>query len=167
MKYCFGCMERYEDTLNTCPFCGYAEGTVSDNALHLRPGTILQERYIVGKVIGYGGFGVTYIGWDAVLETKIAIKEYLPSDFATRVLGHTQLTVFSDNKNKQFNDGMKKFINEAKKLAKFHSTPGIVKIFDSFEANNTAYIVMELLQGETLAEKLKREKRYPKMMPSK
>lgn len=161
MKYCFGCMERYEDTLNTCPFCGYAEGTVSDNALHLRPGTILQERYIVGKVIGYGGFGVTYIGWDAVLETKIAIKEYLPSDFATRVLGHTQLTVFSDNKNKQFNDGMKKFINEAKKLAKFHSTPGIVKIFDSFEANNTAYIVMELLQGETLAEKLKREKKIP------
>ena len=159
MKRCLSCMTEYADNLTTCPQCGYAEGTVAENALHMSPGSILADRYIVGKVIGFGGFGVTYIGWDALLETKIAIKEYLPSEFSTRVVGQTQVTVFSGDKQEQFTDGMKKFIDEAKKLAKFHSTPGIVKIFDSFEANNTAYIIMELLEGETLAEKLKREKK--------
>ena len=161
MKTCLGCMTQYDDKLNICPECGYKEGTEPDNALHIKPGTILADRYIVGKVIGFGGFGVTYIGWDALLETKVAIKEYLPSEFSTRVVGQTQVTVFSGDKKEQFSDGMKKFVDEAKKLAKFHSTPGIVKIFDSFEANNTAYIIMELLEGETLAEKLKREKKIP------
>jgi len=158
MKLCLGCMEQYDDELTKCPHCGYVEGTEQENATHMEPGSILADRYIVGKVIGYGGFGVTYIAWDPVLETKVAIKEYLPSEFSTRVVGQTQVTVFNGDKREQFNDGMKKFIEEAKKLAKFHSTPGIVKIFDSFECNNTAYIIMELLEGETLAEKLKREK---------
>ena len=156
MKLCCGCMEKYADELNVCPHCGFAEGTKPENALHMVPGSILADRYVVGKVIGFGGFGVTYIGWDKLLETKVAIKEYLPSEFSTRVLGHTVVTVFSGDKQEQFNDGMKRFIDEAKKLAKFHSTPGIVKIFDSFEYNNTAYIIMELLEGETLADKLKR-----------
>ncbi len=156
MKFCSGCMEKYADDLQICPHCGYVMGTKPENALHMMPGSVLANRYLVGKVIGYGGFGVTYIGWDSVLETKVAIKEYLPSEFSTRVLGQTMVTVFSGDKQEQFNDGMKRFIEEAKKLAKFHSTPGIVKIFDSFEYNNTAYIIMELLEGETLAEKLKR-----------
>ena len=158
MKICMGCMEQYEDSLCVCPHCGFAEGTEPENPLHLEPGTILEDRYIVGKVIGFGGFGVTYIGWDALLEIKVAIKEYLPSEFSTRVLGQTEVTVFSGDKHEQFLDGMNRFVEEAKKLAKFHSMSGIVKIFDSFEFNNTAYIIMELLEGETLAELLKREK---------
>lgn len=158
MKLCMGCMEHYSDRDVQCPHCGYIEGTRSENAMHMTPGTILMERYIVGKVIGFGGFGVTYIGWDALLQTKIAIKEYLPSEFSTRVVGQTQVTVYNGDKHEQFSDGMKKFIEEAKRLAKFHSASGIVKIFDSFECNNTAYIIMELLEGETLAEMLTREK---------
>ena len=160
MKICYGCMENYSDELTVCPHCGFAEGTKPENALHMEPGSILADRYIIGKVIGFGGFGVTYIGWDTLLKTKVAVKEYLPSEFSTRVLGHTMVTVFSGDKTEQFNDGMRRFIDEAKKLAKFHSTPGIVKIFDSFECNNTAYIVMELLEGETLAEKLNRGERF-------
>ncbi|MBR1384334.1 MAG: PASTA domain-containing protein [Ruminococcus sp.] len=157
MKLCLGCMSQYDDNKIVCPICGYEEGAAPENALHIRPGTILKERYVVGKAIGYGGFGVTYIGWDALLQTKIAIKEYLPSEFSTRVVGQTQVTVFSGDKQEQFADGKDKFIEEARKLAKFHSLPGIVKIFDSFEENNTAYIIMELLEGETLADLLKRE----------
>ena len=60
-KICFGCMEQYDDQYNICPYCGYIEGTGPKEPYHLMPGTVLQGKYIVGKTIGYGGFGVTYI----------------------------------------------------------------------------------------------------------
>jgi len=154
-------MSQYEGHIKICPYCGYIEDTKVYDALHMEPGSILRERYIVGKALGFGGFGVTYIGWDAVLEQKVAIKEYLPSEFSTRVPGQTQITVFSGDKSEQFGDGLSKFIDEAQRLAKFHQEDGVVRIFDSFEANNTAYIIMELLQGETLAEYLKRVPKMP------
>ena len=160
-NFCMGCMNQFNDEYNICPHCGYIVDTKAEEALHMEPGSILRDRYIVGKALGFGGFGVTYIGWDAVLEQKIAIKEYLPSEFSTRVPGQTQITVFSGDKSEQFGDGLSKFIDEAQRLAKFHQEDGVVRIFDSFEANNTAYIIMELLQGETLAEYLKREPKMP------
>ena len=123
----------------------------------MEPGTILHDRYIVGKVLGYGGFGVTYIGWDGRLEQKVAIKEYLPGEFSTRMPGHSQVKVFGGEKSEQYHDGLVKFIEEARRLAKFQNEPGIVKIFDSFEENDTAYIVMEYLDGETLTSYMDRE----------
>ncbi len=161
MKLCKGCMEHYDNDLHTCPYCGYVEDTPPESPIHLFPGVLLNERYIVGKVIGYGGFGVTYIAYDCVLQFKTAIKEYLPSEFATRMLGQTNVTIFGGNKHEQFIDGLNKFTDEAKKLAKFHSEEGIVKVFNTFEENNTAYIVMEYLDGETLADYLEREKTIP------
>lgn len=158
MKRCLGCMDRYEDDYNICPHCGYVEGTEAEEAIHMEPGTILSDRYIIGRVLGYGGFGVTYIGWDGKLEQKVAIKEYLPSEFSTRMPGQSRVTVFNGDKNEQFYDGLKKFVEEAKRLAKFQNEPGIVKVFDSFIENDTAYIIMEYLDGETLASRLKREK---------
>ena len=157
MKYCMGCMEQYEDELNKCPYCGYEEGTQAEQALHMEPGSILHERFIVGKALGYGGFGVTYIGWDALLEQKVAIKEYLPSEFSTRMPGVTKVTVYNGDKSQQFNDGLSRFVDEAKRLAKLNNISGIVRIYDSFEENNTAYIIMEYLEGETLSARLKRE----------
>ncbi len=161
MKLCKGCFEKYDQQLKVCPHCGYAEDTPPESTLHMLPGTLLNERYIIGKVIGYGGFGVTYIAYDCVLQMKTAVKEYLPSEFATRVVGQHDITIFGGKKEEQFNDGMTKFIEEARNLAKFHSLDGIVKVFNTFEENNTAYIVMELLQGETLAQLLEREKTIP------
>ena len=161
MNRCLGCMAEMPDEYNFCPHCGYAPGTPAESALHIQPGTVLAERYLVGKVVGYGGFGVTYIAWDEVLQQRVAIKEYLPSEFATRAPGQSQVTVFTGDKAQQFADGMAKFIDEAKRLAKFQNEPGIVRIYDSFEANNTAYIVMEFLDGETLATYLKREGKIP------
>ena len=161
MKRCLGCMQSYDDKLDLCPHCGYIEGTMPEEAIHIIPGTILRERYIVGKVVGYGGFGVTYIAWDSLMHNKVAIKEYLPSEFATRVPGKPELTVFNGDKTKQFDDGMKKFLEEARRLAKFQNETGIVKIYDCFEENRTAYIIMEYLEGITLAEYLKDNSTIP------
>ena len=160
-RRCLGCMELFGDEFEICPHCGYIVGTHAEEAIHMEPGTILHDRYIIGKILGYGGFGITYIGWDGKLEQKVAIKEYLPGEFSTRMPGQSQVTVFNGEKSEQFHDGLKKFIDEAKRLAKFQNEPGIVKIFDSFEENETAYIIMEYLDGETLTDYLKREKTIP------
>lgn len=160
-KRCLGCMEYYGDEFEICPHCGYVEGTPAEEAIHMAPGTLLHDRYIIGKVLGFGGFGVTYIGWDGRLEQKVAIKEYLPSEFSTRMPGETTVTVFNGDKKDQFNDGLDKFVDEAKRLAKFKNEPGIVKIFDSFSENETAYIIMEYLDGETLTERLAKEQTIP------
>ena len=161
MKRCYGCFESIKDELEICPFCGYIEGTAPEEAIHMEPGTILSGRYIIGKVIGYGGFGVTYIGWDAKLEQRVAIKEYLPSEFSTRMPGQSRVSVFNGSKNEQFLSGLNKFVDEAKRLSKFQNEDGIVRIFDCLAENDTAYIVMEYLEGETLAERLKRDKTIP------
>ncbi|MBP5417133.1 MAG: InlB B-repeat-containing protein [Clostridiales bacterium] len=161
IRRCLGCMEILENGISVCPKCGYQEGTPAEEAVHLIPGTILHDRYIIGKVLGFGGFGVTYIAWDQTLEQKVAIKEYLPNEFSTRMPGQSIVTIFSGDKQEQFNDGLLKFIDEAKRLAKFQNEPGIVKIFDSFGENRTAYIIMEYLEGETLSARLKREGKIP------
>lgn len=157
-KRCLGCMEIYDDESGICPKCGFVNEEKAEEAIHMNPGTLLNDRYVIGKVIGYGGFGVTYIAWDGKLEQKVAIKEYLPSEFSTRIPGESTVTIFSGDKSEQFRSGLEKFVDEAKRLAKYQNEDGIVKIFDAFEENLTAYIVMEYLDGMTLSEYLKRNK---------
>ena len=156
MNLCYGCFKKYQEELDMCPHCGYEDGEGPEEALHLQPGRMLKETYIVGKVLGYGGFGVTYLGWNTVLEQKIAIKEYLPNEFSTRIPGQTEVTIFNGDKFEQFHDGVEKFVEEANRLAQFRSTEGIVRIFETFKENNTAYIVMEYLDGETLTKHLEK-----------
>ncbi|MBP5417170.1 MAG: PASTA domain-containing protein [Clostridiales bacterium] len=160
-KRCLGCMEIFEDDFEVCPKCGFVAGQPAEEPIHMNPGTLLHDRYIIGKVLGFGGFGATYLAWDELLERKVAIKEYLPSEFSTRVVGKTEVTVFAGEKSEQFTAGMNKFTEEANRLGLFQNEPGIIKIFDTFEENNTAYNVMEYLEGETLAARLKREKTIP------
>ena len=154
MKQCYGCFENYDESLGMCPYCGYEEGEEPEEALHLVPGRELKDTYIIGKVLGYGGFGVTYLGWNKVLKQKVAIKEYLPSEFSTRMPGQSHVTVFNGEKAEQFHDGVMKFVEEANRLAQFRNTDGIVRIFESFHENRTAYIVMEYLDGQTLTKHL-------------
>ncbi|MBE5932148.1 MAG: PASTA domain-containing protein [Lachnospiraceae bacterium] len=149
-RKCMGCMNDYNEKYDVCPHCGFILGEVSDESYHLQPGTIINNKYIAGKVLGFGGFGVTYIGWDAVLEKKIAIKEYFPNEFCTRVHGQEKVSIYSGDKQEQFLAGKEKFISESKCLSKLMDVDGIVKVLDCFEANNTAYIVMEYLEGQTL-----------------
>ena len=153
-RLCMGCMQEYDDRLDRCPHCGYAFNTPPKQSYHIAPGSILEGRYIVGKVLGFGGFGVTYLGWDYLMERKVAIKEYLPSEFATRMPTQQKVTVYSGDKEEQFKEGLRKTLDEARRLAKFETVPGIVQIYDCFEANGTSYIVMEFLEGVSLKEYL-------------
>ena len=161
MKTCARCFQKYDSKYRVCLHCGYSE---KDNPLepqYLLPGTLLDARYLVGAVIGSGGFGVTYAAWDQTLEMRVAIKEFLPGEFSTRIPGQTAVTVYGGEKTEQFETGRDKFIDESRRLAKLQNVPGIVQIYNSFEENGTAYIVMEYLEGETLDQKLKRERRIP------
>ncbi len=157
---CNSCMELFDEEYEICPNCGYEVDAPIENDTYLQPGTLLHDRYIVGQVLGSGGFGVTYLGWDGKLERKVAVKEYLPGEFSTRMAGQTKVSVFPGEKSEQFYDGKTSFMEEAQRLAKF-SEQGIVTIIESFGENDTAYIVMEYLEGETLAQYLEREKTLP------
>ena len=158
---CLGCMDEYDNSYGLCPNCGYEPDTDVESPIHMQPGVLLHGRYLIGKVLGFGGFGVTYIGWDFTFQQKVAIKEYLPSEFATRIIGQTQVSVFGGKKQEQFGDGMDQFVEEARRLAQFQNEDGIVRIYDSFAENNTAYIVMEYLDGETLTAYLERNGKVP------
>lgn len=172
ISLCYGCMNKYKAEYGICPFCGYKNTDFHPEPIHLLPGTRLQNKYIVGKAIGHGGFSVTYMGLDTVLDVRVAIKEYMPSEYATRTGNQSRMTVSMQGSAPQmYREGMHKFVEEAQRLAAMDDVEGIVKVFDAFVENNTAYIVMEYLEGETLAEKLKREVRlepqkvFSMMMP--
>lgn len=120
----------------------------------LWPGQMIG-RYEIVAVLGQGGFGITYRARDVQLGRDVAIKEYLPSALAFRQDGATVLprtTKLADD----FGWGRERFVAEGRTLATLHRTPAIVHVFDFLEANGTAYIVMELLSGETLEDRLTR-----------
>lgn len=156
---CLGCMEMYLSFDEVCPYCGYANGAPPKEMYHLAPGTWLEQRYLIGRVLGFGGFGITYVGWDDKLERKVAVKEYLPGDCSTRIPGSEAVTVFEGEKEEQYHKGFQMFMEEGEKLMKFQMFPAIVNVFDCLEANGTAYLIMEYLDGCTLREVLEERKR--------
>ena len=134
-----------------CPHCG-ADPAANVNAPNqLECGSILAGTYLVGCVLGQGGFGITYIGLDLNLNLKVAIKEYYPEGYVTRE-GHTHSSVIPlpGERKVLFERGKDKFVNEAQILAKFSEDPSIVGVRGFFQENGTAYIVMNFLEGETL-----------------
>lgn len=155
-RLCMGCMEEYDDRLAFCSHCGYPFQKQPDQPYYLMPGTVLQQRYIVGRVLGCGGFGIIYIGWDYLLERKVAIKEYFPREYVTRMMNQSQVVIYSGEREHWYQKGLQKVLDEAKRLAKFEAVSGIVQIYDCFAANGTSYIMMELLEGMTLKDYLER-----------
>src|SRR5215470_9029673 len=120
----------------------------------LAKGTRLNQ-YEMMQILGAGGFGITYLAKDTSLDTTVAIKEYLPGDLATR-LGDSTVTAKSSQSQGDFDWGLSRFLDEARVLAKFRH-PNIVRVNQIFEANNTAYLVMEYAKGDALGEVLRRE----------
>ena len=161
MKRCLRCFQNYEENKTECPWCGFRKSLQLKEPQYLSAGIVLQNRYEIGAVVGAGGFGITYAAWDRVLEQRVAIKEYMPGEFSTRTPGETRVSVYGGEKEEQYKNGRDKFYEESQRLAKFQDVPGIVQIYNSFEENETAYLVMEFLEGETLGERLKRDKRIP------
>ncbi len=134
-----------------CPRCGCDNAAVSNEAHQLECGSILAGTYLIGKVLGQGGFGITYIGWDLNLDIKVAIKEYYPEGCVTRD-AHTHISVltYAGAKEAYFQKGKERFVNEARALAKFPGDSGVVGVRTFFYENGTAYIVMDFVEGETL-----------------
>ncbi|MBO5076448.1 MAG: InlB B-repeat-containing protein [Clostridia bacterium] len=151
MDYCKFCMSPIKENTRFCMICGRNQDEEVPPH-HLLPGTVLKNRFIVGTALGEGGFGITYIGHDILFDGKIAIKEYYPNGYANRsnTFSSTVSTGFTAERKEFFEKGKQRFLDEAKTLARFRNEEGIVNVRDFFEENNTAYIVMEYVDGETL-----------------
>jgi serine/threonine protein kinase len=125
--------------------------------MYLLSGTELNNRYKIEEVLGHGGFGITYSALDKILNVKVAIKEYLPRQLATRAEGQTKVSIFTGESRKHYQYGLKKFLEEAQSIAQFSHHANIVSARDYFETNNTAYMVMEYIEGVTLKEYLEQK----------
>lgn len=144
---CMNCF-AYRRGKEKCPDCGVLVNRVEWNRAALEPGTILAGKYLIGRVLGQGGFGITYLGFDLNLKSKIAIKEFYPNGLMARRNGHVY--PINDENQEIFKIGVDNFYAEAENLARFRSNPVIVNVYDFFRANGTAYIVMEKITGKPL-----------------
>ncbi len=160
MRLCMGCMNQIDENLYKCPHCGFDETNVRQEAYYLNPGTIVGGKFIVGKVLSYGGYTVSYIGMDAEYERKVVIKEYLPSDFSTRSEGEKKITIYSGDALEQFEQGLTNFLNEANRIQTLENPEGIARVFDCIAENDTGYVITEYLEGQTLKEILDSGKKY-------
>ncbi len=143
---CEKCMK--ECTENECVHCDKEELTSTLPTGCLPARTILQERYIIGRVLGRGGFGITYLAFDMEEECRVAIKEYFPDTLVYRQPGEVRVSTYTDlEQAESFRTGSEKFYAEAQTMAQFNGHPNIVKVKRFFYANETAYYVMEYLEG--------------------
>ena len=144
---CYNCFQERSEGEGPCPYCGFdLEENVKKFPVALRAGTVLNQRYIVGRVLGQGGFGITYLAWDTKLQAKVAVKEFMPGELATRVDG-TTVSVLADSKTEAFTYGAERFQEEARTLAKFMGQPNIAGVTDYFDENDTSYFVMDYIEG--------------------
>lgn len=150
---CFSVKGQYE----VCPFCGYVEGTPPKQPHHLTPGTLLGNRFLVGTVIGVGGFGIIYKCFDTTLGVVVAVKEFYPAGLVNRAPGERRVGLLSGDKEVQFREQLQRFLMEAQSVAQFGKAKDIVNVFDFFEENGTAYIIMEYIDGVLLKDYLDKQ----------
>ncbi len=156
-KRCFGCMELYEGE-SLCPKCQFDESKYQPAAEILQLGTILHGRYLLGKMIKQSPVEILYLAWDNMKQETVVLKEYFPGLFAGRDTGGKQgnKVVPSDGERQSYQKGFKEFVREARLLTRFYNLPGIIVNRDFFQENNTAYLVMDYIKGETLKEHIQR-----------
>lgn len=159
---CMGCMSELERIGFPCPKCGFdmRQYQKPENSLPLYE--IVNGKYLIGRVLGVGGFGITYIAWDFYQGKRVCVKEYFPRDVAVRNFnGNTYSEWISISLNYSmetqtrtpekiqaaYMKGLESYIKEAENLSRYYLMPGIVSIRDFFYGNNTAYIVMEFIDG--------------------
>ena len=158
-RSCIQCFQPLNGA-SVCPHCGFDQTTYQPEPHILPVGTILHGRYTVGMALGEGGFGITYAGFDSSLDRRVAIKEFFPGSAVWRDAKTS--TVVSCNSSRIqreiFETEKQKSIGEAKSLAQLDDIDAVVRVLDFFEENNTAYIIMEFVEGVTL-------KNYAKQQP--
>lgn len=142
-----------EDQYEVCPHCGEKVVTKPLVENQLFPGTVLADRYYIGLAVGAGGFGIVYKAWDSKLDSIVAVKEFYVSRLMARAGGSKNIIVSKKSKQ-EYEYRKERFLAEARNMAQFGSHKNIPNVFEFFEENETAYIVMELLTGCTLSEYL-------------
>ena len=159
---CPNCFQPVDPNLPNCSFCGFSARENRERfPLGLPPGTVLAGRFIIGKVLGQGGFGITYLAKDYQKNQKVALKEFFPESMVTRSDNLT-VSFFTGDRKENFDYGKECFLEEAKTLAQFIGNENIVRVYSYFEENETAYFTMEYIEGESLQEYInKRGGRIP------
>ena len=146
MNLCYNCFKEIPEGDGPCPYCGFdLSENVKKYPVALRAGTVLNDRYLIGRVLGQGGFGITYLAYDQSLKARVAVKEYMPNDMAARV--GTTVSVSMKSRAEDFAYGLERFQEEARTLAKFMGQPGIAGVTDYFDENDTSYFVMDYIEG--------------------
>lgn len=161
-RLCMGCMTELEQPGNPCPKCGFDKKRYQRPKNSLPLYEIVNGKYLIGRVIGIGGFGITYIAWDFYQGKRVCVKEYFPRELAIRTfrggtyseqisisINYSAATCTQDPQKAQsaYMKGLKAYVEEAENLSRYYLMPGIVSIRDFFYGNNTAYIVMEYIDG--------------------
>lgn len=156
MNFCYSCMRQLPDQkLNTCPYCGEMLSYSASVPDALSPGTTLQGKFVIGKLLGTGGFGNTYIGWNHVLSCRVAIKEFFLRRMSSRGADGKTISISDVTMKSRYEQSLRSFLEEARSLAELGSVPGIPNVYGYFEENGTGYIVMEYLEGITVKQLLK------------
>ncbi len=154
-KSCSWCFAETASN-QVCSACGYGlNGKQQYPAQQLPPGTLLNDQYQIGMVLGQGSFGITYLCYDLKNDQKVAIKEYFPFDYACR--NELDVVPLCDSCQDAVISGLEFFFDEVKVLMEFNSYPRIVKIIDYLFMHQTVYFVMEYISGMSLKERLEQE----------
>ncbi|MCH5212196.1 MAG: WG repeat-containing protein [Oscillospiraceae bacterium] len=143
---CEHCFAEVPKKMIKCPYC-LGERNRNEYPTALTEGVILMGRYAVGRVLGKGGFGITYLCYDLKEDKMVAVKEYLPDSLTHRNSGDTIVSSYNDERGESFRTGARKFYDEAKILSRFNGNPNIISVYEFFFENNTTYFVMEYLDG--------------------
>lgn len=152
-KFCYKCMEKYDNELHICPHCGYDETTPA-NPAYITPGTLLHDRYLVGILLEYNGEGAAYAGYDVSTGCKVLLREYMPINLCTRVKGKATISV-NYNDLAKYKAFMAEYTELNKSLARLRNDSNINPVLDMFAENNTTYTVFEHIDGVKMLDFLK------------
>lgn len=150
-KLCMGCMEQLGE-IGTCRFCGYTDGTPNPPA-YLKPKTILDSRYVVGRLLSYNGESALYMGFDNNEGAKVYVREYMPDAICERSRESSDI-IINPASVVQYKNYMSEFVELNKSLTRFRTMSHIIAPSDMFYDNNTAYVIMPYCESVTLKEYL-------------
>ncbi len=153
--YCDYCFEQIAPN-SECPNCHLTPAKYKTEPGLLMPGSVLAGKYVIGRTIGRGGFGATYLAFSTKNNSVVAIKEYYPIGIAHRNEGESRITVLSSDKENLFQKGANRFYEEAKIISTFNDAPNVATVYEFFYENNTAYYSMEYLNGVDLKNYVKK-----------
>ena len=157
LKRCFNCMEPIDSPDAVCANCGWDNHNRENGNAALEQ-MVLKDQYIVGKSLGRGGFGITYVGFDLTLERRVAIKEYFPVGMAYRFSDAVTVRAYTEAEE-DYKSGLEQALQESRTIAKLGQIPNIMQVHNAFLENGTVYMVMEYIDGNSLAEEVKQKGR--------